>query len=126
LQLGFESRVESAADATANYRPRFVIPTPEELASRFPQLEILERIGYGGMGVVYRARQRDLDRIVALKILRSDIETDRNFADRFQREARAMARLNHPNIVSIYDFGDDHNTLFIAMEFVHGRELKDE
>ncbi len=124
LQLGFESRVDSAEAATATYRPRFLIPTPEELAARFPQLEILEQIGYGGMGVVYRARQRDLDRIVALKILRSDIETDRNFSDRFQREARAMARLNHPNIVTVYDFGRQDELYYFLMEFIDGTNLR--
>lgn len=124
LQLGFESRAQAAEEATATYRPRFLIPTPEELASRFPHLEILEQIGHGGMGVVYRARQRDLDRIVALKILRSDIETDRNFADRFQREARAMARLNHPNIVTVYDFGRQDELYYFLMEYIDGTNLR--
>lgn len=124
LQLGFESQVDAAEAKTATYRPRFVIPTPEELAARFPQLEILEQIGVGGMGVVYRARQRDLDRIVALKILRSDIELDRNFADRFQREARALARLNHPNIVTVYDFGRQDDLYYFLMEYIDGTNLR--
>ena len=124
LQLGFESQAVAAEAATATYRPRFVIPTPEELAARFPQLEILERIGYGGMGVVYRARQKDLDRIVALKILRSDFEGDRNFSDRFQREARALARLNHPNIVTVYDFGRQDDLYYFLMEYIDGTNLR--
>lgn len=124
LQLGFESQAVAAEEATATYRPRFVIPTPEELAARFPQLEILERIGHGGMGVVYRARQRDLDRIVALKILRSDFEGDRNFSDRFQREARALARLNHPSIVTVYDFGRQDDLYYFLMEYIDGTNLR--
>ncbi len=80
-------------------------PTPAELAPHFPQLEILECLGRGGMGVVYRARQPQLDRLVALKILAPERVTDPRFADRFLREARALAKLSHPNIVTIHDFG---------------------
>lgn len=80
-------------------------PSIEELADRFPQLEILELIGKGGMGAVYKARQRSLDRPVALKILPWEIGHDPAFAERFQREARALARLSHPHIVAVYDFG---------------------
>jgi serine/threonine protein kinase len=75
-------------------------PAPEELAPHFPQFEILELLGRGGMGVVYKARQRQLDRIVALKILPPETSGDPAFAERFAREARALARLNHPNIVA--------------------------
>jgi serine/threonine protein kinase len=80
-------------------------PTPAELAPLFPELEILEFLGRGGMGVVYKARQKQLDRLVALKILAPKIARDTAFAERFLREARAMARLNHPHIVAVYDFG---------------------
>jgi len=66
-----------------------------------PQLEILELLGQGGMGVVYKARQPQLDRLVALKILPPAAGRDPSFAERFTREARALARLNHPNIVSV-------------------------
>jgi serine/threonine protein kinase len=71
----------------------------------FPQLEILELIGKGGMGAVYKARQKELDRLVALKILPPGIGHDAAFAGRFAREARALAKLNHPGIVTLYEFG---------------------
>src|SRR6266536_2204284 len=85
--------------------PRFVPPAPEQLATRFPQLEILGLIGQGGMGAVYKARQRQLDRLVALKILPAQVSHDPAFAERFMREARALARLGHSNIVAVHDFG---------------------
>ena len=80
-------------------------PTPAELAPHFPDLEILELVGRGGMGVVYKARQKRLDRLVALKILSPKIGQDPAFAERFAREARAMAMLSHPHIVAVHDFG---------------------
>ena len=80
-------------------------PTPAELAPHFPDLEILELVGRGGMGMVYKARQKRLDRLVALKILSPKIGQDPAFAERFAREARAMAMLSHPHIVAVYDFG---------------------
>ncbi len=83
----------------------FVPPTVAELAPLFPQLEILELIGKGGMGAVYRARQKQLDRVVALKILPPGIGEDPAFAERFAREAKALAKLNHPGIVTLYEFG---------------------
>ena len=83
----------------------FVPPTVEELAPLFPQLEILELLGKGGMGAVYKARQPGLDRLVAVKILPPEISHDPAFTERFQREARALARLSHPHIVAVYDFG---------------------
>ncbi len=85
--------------------PNYVPPTPLELAPLFPELEILELVGHGGMGVVYRARQKQLDRCVALKILSPKIARDAAFAERFLREARAMAKLSHPHVVAVYDFG---------------------
>ncbi|PAW84057.1 MAG: hypothetical protein B9S33_12585, partial [Pedosphaera sp. Tous-C6FEB] len=78
---------------------------PAELAPHFPQLEILECLGRGGMGVVYKARQKTLNRFVALKLLAPERVADAKFAQRFTHEAQALAALNHPGIVTIYDFG---------------------
>lgn len=102
----------------------FTPPTVEELRDRFPSLEIIEFIGRGGMGAVYKARQKDLDRIVALKILPPDIGKDPAFAERFAREARAMAKLNHPGIVTIHEFGRADDLYFFLMEFVDGVTLR--
>jgi serine/threonine protein kinase len=97
----------TGADTDAPEKPpRFVPPKPEELARYFPQLEILEFIGQGGMGAVYKVRQKELDRIVALKILPPGIGSDPAFAGRFAREAKALAKLNHPGIVTLYEFGN--------------------
>src|SRR5688572_6518906 len=100
-------------------------PTPQELALGFPQLEILELIGRGGMGAVYKARQRALDRIVALKVLPPGVKRDPSFEERFTREARALARVSHPNIVNVYEFGQSTSGLFyFVMEFVDGVNLR--
>jgi phage shock protein PspC (stress-responsive transcriptional regulator)/tRNA A-37 threonylcarbamoyl transferase component Bud32 len=100
------------------------VPTPAELAPLFPDLEILELLGQGGMGAVYKARQRKLDRFVALKVLPADWGRDPAFAERFSREARTLARLNHPEIVSVHDFGEAGRHYFLLMEFVDGANLR--
>jgi serine/threonine protein kinase len=97
---------------------------PEELAPYFPQLEILECLGRGGMGVVYKARQKTLNRFVALKLLAPERVRDTQFAERFTREAQALAALNHPNIVTVYDFGQAGGFYFLLMEFVDGVNLR--
>ena len=95
-----------AADtATRSEAKPFVPPPVEEVARLFPQLEILGFLGKGGMGAVYKARQPALDRLVALKILPAQTAPDPGFAERFTREARALARLSHPNIVAVHEFG---------------------
>jgi tRNA A-37 threonylcarbamoyl transferase component Bud32 len=104
--------------------PSLVPPTIAELAAIFPQLEILELIGKGGMGAVYKARQKQLDRIVALKILPPGIGDEPAFAERFAREAKALAKLNHPNIVTLYEFGDANGQFYFLMEFVDGVNLR--
>jgi serine/threonine protein kinase len=102
----------------------FVPPSVEELAKLFPQLEIIEFIGKGGMGAVYKARQPRLDRFVALKILPPTAAADPGFAERFNREARALARLSHPNIVAVHDFGQAGGLHYLLMEFVDGGNLR--
>ena len=102
----------------------FVPPSPAELAAKFPQLEILELLGRGGMGAVYKARQKQLDRIVALKILPPAVARDPSFAERFAREAKALAKLNHPNIVTLYEFGQADGLFYFLMEFMDGMNLR--
>ncbi len=98
--------------------------TPGELAPYFPQLEILECLGRGGMGVVYKARQLSLNRLVALKLLAPERIGDPRFAGRFEREARALAALNHPHIVGIHDFGLAGGYCYLLMEYVDGMNLR--
>jgi predicted Ser/Thr protein kinase len=96
----------------------------EEVARCFPQFEILDLLGAGGMGVVYKARQPQLDRVVALKVLPASAAADPEFAERFAREARALAKLNHPNIVGVYDFGQAEGLYYFVMEYVDGVNLR--
>jgi tRNA A-37 threonylcarbamoyl transferase component Bud32 len=103
----------------------FEPPAPAELAERFPQLEILELVGHGGMGAVYKARQPRLDRLVALKILAPHRVQDPAFAERFSREARTLARLSHPHIVGIHDFGELDGLYYFVMEYVDGASLRE-
>src|SRR6476661_6908038 len=105
LQAGLPSSAGGAEAKTSAYAPGGAVPTPEQLQPLFPQLEILELLGKGGMGAVYKARQVALDRHVAVKILPPEAGADPAFAERFTREARALARLCHPNIVAVHDFG---------------------
>ena len=104
--------------------PSDVPPTLASVAAAFPQLEILELIGRGGMGAVYRARQPRLDRWVALKLLSPSLAASPAFAERFHREARVLARLNHPGIVAVHDFGEAGGFFFLLMEFVDGVNLR--
>jgi len=102
------------------------LPSVETLDREIEGYEIIELIGTGGMGAVYRARQLNLDREVALKLLTIDPDNRLNFAERFHQEAKAMATLNHPHIVSVYDFGQTAGGRFyFAMELVEGTDLKD-
>lgn len=123
LKWGLESQSGGgegeSQPAAADYTP----PTPEELAAHFPDLEILEFVGRGGMGVVYKARQKSLDRFVALKILAPKVGQAPAFSERFAREARAMAMLSHPNVVAVYDFGQTDGLYYFLMEYVDGINL---
>src|SRR4051812_29533513 len=99
-------------------------PTPAEIAAHFPQLEVIDFLGRGGMGVVYKARQKALGRLVALKLLAPERVADPKFAERFTHEAKALAALNHPNIVTIHDFGQAGGFYYLLMEFVDGVNLR--
>ena len=93
-------------------------PTPriEEVAAAFPQLEIIELIGQGGMGCVFKARQPRLNRLVALKLLPASLaQRDRAFAGRFEREGQLLARLHHPNIVVVHDSGTAGDFFYLIM-----------
>lgn len=99
-------------------------PTVEEVGSEFEQLEIMELIGHGGMGAVYKAKQKSLGRLVALKILAPQHADNPDFADRFSREGKILAEVTHPNIVTVHDFGRAGDFYFLLMEFVDGVNLR--
>jgi len=99
-------------------------PSVEEVAAEFDQLEIMELIGHGGMGAVYKAKQKSLGRLVALKILAPQHADNPDFADRFSREGKILAEVNHPNIVTVHDFGRTGDFYFLLMEFVDGVNLR--
>ncbi len=138
MKMGLDSSTDSAENpafaATTPQSGSFVPLEPAVLAEHFPHLEILELLGQGGMGAVYKARQKKLDRLVALKIIRPESADDPAFAERFNREARTLARLNHPSIVGVHDFGEvvlnagrlpSGTTLFFfIMEYVDGLNLR--
>jgi tRNA A-37 threonylcarbamoyl transferase component Bud32 len=121
MKSGFETK---AGNEAGGREPAFVPPTTEQMAGLFPQLEIIELLGQGGMGAVYKARQPRLNRFVALKILSPEKQNNPQFAERFEREARALAWLNQPNIVTVYDFGETQGMFHLLMEFVDGLSLR--
>lgn len=86
--------------------------------------EIIEKIGSGGMAVVYRGKDKKLDRYVTIKVLREEFIGDEEFIERFRSEACSAARLSHPNIVRVYDVGEDGDINYIVMEYIHGDTLK--
>ena len=114
------------ADSTDSGRPpgRRQPPSLEAVRSAFPALEVLELIGSGGMGFVYSARQPHLDRLVALKLLPVAPDSDPAFAERFAREGRLLARLNHPHIVAVYEYGQVPGFCYLILEFVDGVNLR--
>jgi serine/threonine protein kinase len=118
-------RVPSVSEGVAGWAPTQSYPTPQELTHMMPggiyQFDL--QIGQGGMGAVYRGRQLNLGRAVAIKILHRYHGTDYAYAERFRREAQSMAQMNHPNIVSVYDFGLVGDYLYYVMEFIQGIDL---
>jgi serine/threonine protein kinase len=125
--LGSGTLVDPAAPPSPGAGARtkgFVPPASADLAPHFPQLEVLDLAGKGGMGAVYRARQKGLDRLIALKVLPSESGGDAAFAERFSREGRALARLNHPNIVAVFESGQAGGFFYFLMEYVDGVSLR--
>ena len=100
-------------------------PTEPGRPQRLGRYELLERIGKGGMGVVYRARDTQLERLVALKMIVTELADEEETRQRFIREARAAADLNHPNIIKIYDFREEGGRAYIVMELLSGGSLSD-
>lgn len=100
------------------------LPSLEEVAAAFPDLEVLELIGRGGMSAVFRARQLRLNRVVALKVLPKSLAALPGFAERFTREGQVLARLTHPHIVTVHDFGECGGFWFLIMEHVDGVNLR--
>jgi tRNA A-37 threonylcarbamoyl transferase component Bud32 len=121
VECGSDPGADSFADAGDG---PLTSPTPAELAPLFPGLEIMEVAGHGGMGTIYKARQPQLDRVVALKILSPELGRDPAFAQRFSREAQALAKLNHSNIVRVFDFGQAGPFFYLLMEYVDGVTLR--
>lgn len=101
----------------------FIPPSIEEIAALLPAYDVISFIAKGGMGAVYMANQRSLDRMVAIKILPRAFGSDQIFREAFEQEAKSMAKFNHPNLVSIYDFGQIDGMLYFIMEMVKGKPL---
>ncbi|MCP5521032.1 MAG: protein kinase [Verrucomicrobiales bacterium] len=101
------------------------LPALEEIAGKFPQFEVVECLGRGGMGVVYKARQKSLDRWVAIKVLAPERKREERFAEHFEREAKTLAKMSHPNIVTVFDHGEADGWFYIVMELVDGVNLRD-
>ena len=97
--------------------------TSDDMPQMIGDYEVIAEIGRGGMGIIYKARDKALDRIVALKVLREEVRSQPRLVERFRREARAAACLNHPNIVQIYAVSTTEATPFIAMEYIDGVPL---
>ncbi len=122
LVMGLAEHGTTPKPAAAN--SRFEPPSPSEIASEFPELEIIELAGRGGMGAVYQAKQKNLRRTVALKILPPEVAANPDFSIRFEREAQALALLNHPNIVQVYHVGKTDRFYYFLMEYVEGVNLR--
>ena len=113
-----------AAPAVHNRASTFIPPDPSEIRCALPNLDLLELLGQGGMGAVYRARQRSLDRHVAVKLFPRELFDDPTFDQRFQNEARILASLSHPNVIAAYEFGETDRFCYLVMELIEGVSLR--
>lgn len=118
-----ESKPEPAGGG--NNSPTIPLSTASLVGSRLAGYLVLSRLGRGGMADVYAARDMNLERDVAIKVLRPDLSRDRDYIARFRREAKAAAKLNHPNIVQIYEVGEDASRYYIAQELISGQNLRE-
>ena len=109
------ARLSRSMDDDSMYRP----------AQQIPGFQIMSKLGQGAMATVYQARQLSLDRIVAIKVLPKRLSENQEFVDRFYREGRAAARLNHPNIVQAFDVGESSGYHYFVMEFIDGTTVYD-
>src|SRR5690606_15638760 len=110
-------------DGSPDHSPDFTPPAPEELSALLPQYRIDRLIAAGGMGAVYRGEHRELERPVAIKVLPPEYARDSDAIERFRIEAKAMARLTHPNIPSVFDFDVVGGICYLVMEFVEGSDV---
>jgi serine/threonine protein kinase len=119
--------LRSALGAAPDFHNRlagFQAPDPSEIRCALPNLDLLELLGQGGMGAVYRARQRSLDRHVAVKLFPRELFDDPTFDQRFQNEARILASLSHPNVIAAHEFGETDRFCYLVMELVEGTSLR--
>jgi serine/threonine protein kinase len=121
IRSAFETKT---GNGSVTEKPVFAPASIEEVAKFFPQLEVIQLLGHGGMGAVYKVRQPRLGRFAALKLLSPEKENSPRFAERFEREARTLGLLTHPNIVMVYDFGEIQGRFYLLMEFVDGLTLR--
>jgi len=117
-------RVGMDVSSISSSAQRVPAPSIAELQPHFDKLELLELVGEGGMGAVYKARHKELDRIVAVKVLTVRDEQSATFDERFAREARAMATLTHPHIAAVHDFGKVGGWSFLILEYIEGQNLR--
>ncbi|MEZ5966417.1 MAG: serine/threonine-protein kinase [Planctomycetota bacterium] len=116
--------LRQALGATEHPAP-WTAPGLDTLAAVFPELLVEDLIGQGGMAAVYRAVQKKLERRVALKVLRPDLAKEPEFVARFLREARALAQLQHPHVLTVYDFGEREGLCYLLVEYVDGANLRE-